>query len=351
MRIGLLTGGGDCPGLNAAIRAVVRTADAEGDEVIGFHHGWRGVVDGEGSVLTPRDTRGILQSGGTVLGTARYHPDEQEGGLAGVRRTVRSDRLDTLVVLGGDGTLGASVIVAETGIAVIGVPKTIDNDVRGTERCIGFDTAVGTASEAIDRVHTTAESHDRLMVVEVMGRSAGWLAVHAGVAAGADVICVPEDPVPAADLAEALRRRHDAGATSSVVVVAEGAVVDGLSPTAAPATSIGALLARELEATTGFETRLTVLGHIQRGGTPSAGDRWLATQLGIEAVDAARAGCGRTLVALDADRPVRRPLDVVAGGPRLVPPQVLAMARRLTVELDGRAALGDREQPAATARA
>ncbi len=330
MRLGLLTGGGDCPGLNAAIRAIVRAAEAAGDEVIGFHHGWRGVVDEEGAPLTSEETKGILQSGGTILGTARYHPHEHEGGLDAVVKTVRSRRLDAVVVLGGDGTLDASVAVADSGVPVVGIPKTIDNDVPGTERCIGFDTAVSTAADAIDRVHTTGESHDRLMVVEVMGRVAGWLAVHSGVAAGADAICTPEEATDVAELAAALRERHDAGSSSSVVVVAEGADVGSAESTPALPTT-GARVAAALEALTGFETRLTVLGHIQRGGSPVASDRWLATQLGIEAVDAVRAGCTRTLLGIQGEHAVRLPLDVVTSGPRLVPPLVLRLARRLTV--------------------
>ncbi len=333
MRLGLLTGGGDCPGLNAAIRAVVRTATENADQVIGFHHGWRGVVEGDGIPLSTSQTKGILQSGGTILGTARYHPHEHEGGVQAALHTARSERLDAMIVLGGDGTLGASLVLSEAGLPVIGIPKTIDNDVMGTDRCIGFDTAVATAADAIDRVHTTGESHDRLMVVEVMGRSSGWLAVLAGTAAGADAICVPEEPTDLESLATALRRRHDAGSNSSVVVVAEGAHLD---PTATErcreaTVSTGALVARALEASTGFETRLTVLGHVQRGGPPTADDRWLATQLSIAAVDAAHAGSTRSLVGLRGEETVTEPLDVVTDGRRAVPPSLLRMAQRLTV--------------------
>ncbi|MGC8463505.1 MAG: 6-phosphofructokinase, partial [Acidimicrobiales bacterium] len=229
MRVGLLTGGGDCPGLNAAIRAVVRAATQSGDEVVGFHHGWRGVVDDEASLLSWETTRGILGSGGTVLRTARYHPHEHVGGLDAVVRTVRHEQLDALVVVGGDGTLGAAARVASCGVPVVGIPKTIDNDVPGTTRCIGFDTAVAIAAEAVDRLETTGESHDRLMVAEVMGRTTGWLAVEAGIAGGANAVCLPEVPTDLDTLAAAIVDRHDTGTSSSVVVVAEGAalVVDG----------------------------------------------------------------------------------------------------------------------------
>ncbi len=227
MRIGLLTGGGDCPGLDAAIRAVVRVGEGAGDEIIGFRHGWRGVVDGETWPLTTQETKGILQQGGTILGTARYHPDEHEGGVHDVLATIDRARIDVLVVIGGDGTLGCAHQLALSGIPVVGIPKTIDNDVPGTNRCIGFDTAAAIATEAVDRLHTTGESHDRLMVVEVMGRTTGWLAVSAGIAGGADAICMPEEPTDLDGLAKAIRRRHDRGSSSSVVVVAEGALFHG----------------------------------------------------------------------------------------------------------------------------
>ncbi len=329
MRIGLLTGGGDCPGLNAAIRAVVRVSEVTGDEVVGFRHGWRGVVEGDGVALTTRQTRGILQSGGTILRTARYHPHRHAGAMEAVAATFARERLDAFVVLGGDGTLGAGARVAEAGMAVVGIPKTIDNDVAGTEACIGFATAVDTAAEAIDRVQTTGESHDRLMVVEVMGRTTGWLAVVAGTAAGADAVCIPEEPTRLDDLAAALERRHAAGSSSSVVVVAEGATV--VDADRDPATSMGAVVAEGLARRTGFEVRLTILGHVQRGGAPNAADRVLATSLGVAAADAVRAGCTDVLVAAVGEGTVRVPLETVCGGRRPVPTALLSLARRMTV--------------------
>ena len=226
MRIGVLTGGGDCPGLNAAIRAIVLSAENGGDQIIGFHHGWRGVAEGEGTLLTEADTKGLLQTGGTMLRTALYHPDKHEGGTEAVLATFERERLDAFIVIGGDGTLGAALKLSQRGVPLVGIAKTIDHDVSGTHRCIGFDTAVATAAEAIDRVQTTGESHDRLMVVEVMGRTSGWLAVCAGLAAGANALCLPEIPVDFDQLAKAIAQRHDAGSTSSVVVVAEGALHD-----------------------------------------------------------------------------------------------------------------------------
>ena len=329
MRIGLLTGGGDCPGLNAAIRAVVLTASAAGDETVGFHHGWKGVVEGDAEVLTADSTRGILQSGGTMLRTARYHPDEHEGGIGAVQDSIERQRLDVLVVVGGDGTLGSASRLARVGVPIVGIPKTIDNDVAGTARCIGFDTAVSTAAEAIDRVHTTGESHDRVMVVEVMGRSTGWLAIYAGLAAGANAICLPERRANLHDLAKALQSHHEAGSSSSVVVVAEGAQFsdcDGFG-----SRSVGTTVASELVGLTGYETRLTVLGHIQRGGMPSAADRVLATRFGVAAVAAAHDRAFSSLVRWRDDTVDLCPLEVVRDGPRPVPARLLQVMSGLTI--------------------
>jgi len=330
MRIGLLTGGGDCPGLDAAIRAVVRVGEDTGDEIIGFRHGWRGVVGGETWPLTTRETKGILQQGGTILGTARYHPDEHEGGVDDVLATIDRARIDVLVVIGGDGTLGCAHQLALSGIPVVGIPKTIDNDVPGTNHCIGFDTAAAIATEAVDRLHTTGESHDRLMVVEVMGRTTGWLAVSAGIAGGADAICMPEEPTDLDGLAKAIRRRHDRGSSSSVVVVAEGALFHG-DPEPGLQASAGAVVADELAARTGYETRLTVLGHVQRGGAPTATDRLLATSFGVAAVHTAHARSVDTMVASIDERIEVVSLDAVAVGPRPVPTHLLDVARQLTV--------------------
>jgi 6-phosphofructokinase len=326
MRIGLLTGGGDCPGLNAAIRAVVKCAENSDDEVVGFHHGWLGVAEGESTRLTVADTKGLLQTGGTILRTALYHPDAHAGGTDAVLTTFERERLDAFVVIGGDGTLGAALKLASLGVPLVGIAKTIDNDVSGTQHCIGFDTAVATAAEAIDRVQTTGESHDRLMVVEVMGRTSGWLAVCAGIAAGADALCLPEEPVDLDQLAKAIGRRHDSGSNSSVVVVAEGALRDDPKEGSA-----GTRISNGLAERTGFETRLTVLGHIQRGGPPIASDRLLASNCGITAMHAVHSGAFNTLVSASDMTTELVPLNIVAAGPRPVPPALLTVARELTV--------------------
>lgn len=329
MRIGLLTGGGDCPGLNAAIRAVVRVASGFDDEVLGFHHGWRGVVEGDASRLTVAETRGILAQGGTILRTDRYHPCEHEGGEEAVLETIDQAGVEALIVIGGDGTLGAASRIADLGVPIVAIPKTIDNDVTGTERCIGFDTAVAIAADAIDRVHTTGESHDRLMVVEVMGRITGWLALCAGIAAGADAICLPEEPADLDELAAAIHRRHAAGSTSSVVVVAEGATFFGSERNEHE--SAGAVVHRGLAERTGFDTRLTVLGHVQRGGMPTATDRLLATNFGVSAIDAVHAGSFSTMVGIQGDELSLVPLASVLGGSRPVPESLLSIAEQLIV--------------------
>jgi 6-phosphofructokinase 1 len=328
MRIGLLTGGGDCAGLNAAIRAAVRAGSSYGDEFVGFHHGWRGVVEGEASPLTLTDTKGLLQSGGTILRTAGYHPQEHEGGVAAALESVERNRLDALIVMGGDGTLGSANHLAQLGLPLVGIAKTIDNDVAGANRCIGFDTAVAIAAEAIDRLHTTGESHDRLMVVEVMGRSVGWLAVCSGIAAGADALCLPEVPTDFDELAKAIGRRHDAGSSSSVVVVAEGAL--GGAFLGSPDGSAGSMVSRELAQRTGYETRLTVLGHVQRGGPPTASDRLLATRCGVTAIEAVHDHKFATLLSMSDDVATLVPLSLVANGARPVPEPLLRVARTMT---------------------
>jgi 6-phosphofructokinase 1 len=328
MRIGLLTGGGDCAGLNAAIRAAVRAGSSYGDEFVGFHHGWRGVVDDDSSDLTTADTRGILRNGGTILRSAGFHPHEHEGGVAAVLDTVARHRLDALIVIGGDGTLNSANHLAELGVPIVGIAKTIDNDVQGTSHCIGFDTAVATAVEAIDRLQTTGESHDRLMVVEVMGRTVGWLAVCSAIAGGADALCLPELPTDFDELAKAVTRHHDAGSTSSVVVVAEGAL--GGAFLGSPDGSAGSMVSRELAQRTGFETRLTVLGHVQRGGPPTSSDRLLATRFGVGAVEAVHARRFSTLVSICDDTADLVPISVVSNGARPVPEPLLRVARTMT---------------------
>ena len=329
MRVGLLTGGGDCPGLNAAIRAIVRCATLSHDEIIGFHHGWRGVVEREMSSLTTAETKGILQSGGTILHTDRYHPEQHEGGTDAVCRTVEEERLDALIVIGGDGTLTSASRLAKIGIPLVGIPKTIDNDVVGTMKCIGFDTAVATATEAIDRVHTTGESHDRVMIVEVMGRTVGWLAACAGIAAGADAICLPEEVTDIDALARAIIQRHDLGSSSSVVVVAEGAHV--LESKKSSTSSVGAQVASGLSTRTGYDSRLTVLGHIQRGGAPVPSDRLLATSFGVAAIDAVHSGRFASLISGDGISTQLGPIECVEEGRRMLPDSLLHVAHQLTV--------------------
>jgi 6-phosphofructokinase 1 len=301
MRFGVLTGGGDCPGLNAVIRAIVRKGiDVHGDSLVGFRDGWRGVLDGEHDELTIESTRGILHRGGTILGTSRTNPFKQDDGPEFVRETLAELKLDGLIAIGGEDTLGAAHRLHEDGAPVLGVPKTIDNDLSGTDVTFGFDTALQIATEAIDRLHTTAESHHRILVVEVMGRHAGWIALQSGVAGGADVILIPERPFDLDAVCAQLERRRARGRAFSIVVAAEGALpAQGEEALATGETDefgharlggIGHWLEGEIESRTGFETRATVLGHIQRGGTPTARDRVLATRFGLAAIDAAHDG-------------------------------------------------------------
>jgi ATP-dependent phosphofructokinase / diphosphate-dependent phosphofructokinase len=298
MRIGILTGGGDCPGLNAVIRAVVRKAiDVYGDQMIGFRDGWRGVLEASFEELTIESTRGILPRGGTILGSSRTNPYKREDGVQRVRDTLAEFNLDGLIAIGGEDTLGVANKLNGDGVNVIGVPKTIDNDLGGTDVTFGFDTALQIATEAIDRLHTTAESHNRILVVEVMGRTAGWIALHSGVAGGADVILIPEIPFDIDEVCRLIRRRHERGRYFSIVVAAEGATPKEGTMAVQTGTvdefghprlgGIGVALEREIESRTGFETRATVLGHVQRGGTPTAFDRVLATRLGLAAITAA----------------------------------------------------------------
>ena len=310
MRIGVLTGGGDCPGLNAVIRAVVRKAvDGYEDQVIGFRAGWRGVIENTFEELTIESTRGILPRGGTILQSSRTNPFGREDGVERIRQTLAAHELDGLIPIGGEDTLGVANRLQSDGVNVIGVPKTIDNDLGGTDLTFGFDTALQIATDAIDRLHTTAESHDRILVVEVMGRTAGWIALHSGVAGGADVILIPEIPFDIDEVCRHIRRRHDRGRSFSIVVAAEGAAPKEGTIAVSRENSfdefghprlggIGYTLERAIEERTGYETRATVLGHVQRGGTPTAFDRVLATRLGLAAVDAAHAGRWGTMTAL-----------------------------------------------------
>jgi phosphofructokinase-like protein len=298
MRIGVLTGGGDAPGLNAAIRAVARRAFQLGHQVSGVKNGWAGCL-GEGLIdeLKPADVRGILPQGGTILGTSRTNPLKEQNGIERVIRALRHNGIDALVPIGGDDTLSVAARLHEAGFRTVGVPKTIDNDLSVTEFCIGFDTAVGVVTEALDRLHTTASAHHRVMVVEAMGRDAGWVALTGGLAGGADLIIIPEFEVPVSDVVAHLYRRRGEGKLFSIIVVAEGAHIPELEREIGEAEKdafghirlakrgIGDLLAGRIEGETGFETRVTVLGHLQRGGSPSPLDRLWATRLGVAAVE------------------------------------------------------------------
>ncbi len=340
MRVGLLTGGGDVPGLNAAIRAVVKRGEGEyGHSIIGFRNGWRGVVDGDVMPLTRDHIRNVLPVGGTLLGTARYHPHASDGGIDAVLATLEAERIEAMICIGGDGTLHAASKVAEAGVRMVAIPKTIDNDVWGTDRSIGFDTAVEIATEALDRVHTTAESHNRVMIVEVMGRHAGWIAVTAGIAGGAEVVLAPEEPFDIDKVIRFLKHRHRAHANFSIVVVAEGAVpAEGTSMSyEAPVGQFGEIVAgaigervkAEIEKRTGFDTRVTVLGHVQRGGTPAPSDRILGSRFGVAAIDAISRGESNVMTALRGEEVVLVPLPEIAGKVKHVPDELLQVARAL----------------------
>ncbi|HEV2477653.1 MAG TPA: ATP-dependent 6-phosphofructokinase [Candidatus Dormibacteraeota bacterium] len=336
MRIGVLTGGGDAPGLNAAIRAVARRAFQLGHQVSGVKNGWAGCL-GEGLIdeLKPADVRGILPQGGTILGTSRTNPLKEQNGIDRVIRALRHNGIDALVPIGGDDTLSVAARLHEAGFRTVGVPKTIDNDLSVTEFCIGFDTAVGVVTEALDRLHTTASAHHRVMVVEAMGRDAGWVALTGGLAGGADMIIIPEFEVPVSDVVAHLYRRRGEGKLFSIIVVAEGAHVpelerelggeaekDAFGHIRLAKRGIGDLLAGRIEGETGFETRVTVLGHLQRGGSPSPVDRLWATRLGVAAVELIVEGKSGVI-------PIRRNGDV-----EVVPlTEVIKETRRVPKEL------------------
>jgi 6-phosphofructokinase 1 len=336
-RVGILTGGGDCPGLNAVIRAVVRRGVLEaGDSVVGFRYGWAGAMQGDAVELTLENTKGILPRGGTILGTSRTNPYKEEGGAAKVLEVLDAHGVDALIAVGGEDTLGVARRLFEDGAKVVGVPKTIDNDLNGTDFTFGFHTAVQVATDAIDRLHTTAESHNRVMVVEVMGRHAGWIATYSGMAGGADAILVPERPFDLDDVCRRIQRRHDAGRTFSIIVVSEGAMPQGADgPRAeqevdafghARLGGIAVELERQIEDRTGFESRMTILGHVQRGGTPTAYDRVLATRFGVAALDAVSDAAFGQMVALHAADIVRVPLDEALREPKLLDPALYETA-------------------------
>jgi ATP-dependent phosphofructokinase / diphosphate-dependent phosphofructokinase len=330
-RIGVLTGGGDCPGLNAVIRGVVRKGvNTHGHEIVGFRYGWAGVLANEATPLTVESTSGILPRGGTILGTSRTNPYKEDGGSDRVRETLEARGIDVLIPIGGEDTLGVARRLSEDGIPVVGVPKTIDNDLAGTDFTFGFQTAVQIATDAIDRLHTTAESHNRVIVVEVMGRHAGWIAAYAGMAGGADVILVPERPFDIEQVCDHVRRRHARGRTFSIVVVSEGAIPkDGHVWSQHAGTDafghqrlggIAVQLEQEIERRTGFESRMTILGHVQRGGSPLAYDRVLGTRFGVAAVDAATAGDFGKMVALRGTEIEVVPLSAALDEPKLLDP-------------------------------
>ena len=335
--VGILTGGGDCPGLNAVIRAVVRSSDAAGWDCVGILEGWRGLVEGAYRDLDLRDVSGILPRGGTILGTSRTNPYKLEGGVEKVLGNIRDRGLDAVVAIGGEDTLGvAARLHRESDAPVVGVPKTIDNDLSGTDYTFGFDTAMTIATEAIDRLHTTAESHNRVMVVEVMGRHAGWIAVMSGIAGGADAILIPEQPVDYDQVAEGLRKRHARGKNFSIIVVSEGTELPGLEDdgeldafghVTLSKRGVGDLLAREIGERTGFETRVTVLGHVQRGGSPTPRDRVLATRFGLKAAELVHAGQFGQMAALRGDDVVAVSLDEATAELKTVPPEWYAVAQ------------------------
>ncbi len=319
-KIGILTGGGDCPGLNAVIRAVVRKASRYGWVTIGIKNGWKGLIEGDMFPLTDRVVSGILPKGGTILGTSRTNPCKESGTVEKVQQNIRKFKLDALVAIGGEDTLGVALKLYQLGIPVVGVPKTIDNDLSGTDFTFGFDTAVSIVTEAIDRLHTTAESHHRVMVLEVMGRHAGWIATVAGIAGGADEILIPEQPFDLDLVCRNLKARYESGKTFSIVVVSEGAKPKDIDKFATVSEErdefghvrlggIGNFLGKEIEKRLGVETRVTVLGHVQRGGTPTAYDRVLATRFGVAAVDAIKNQEYGKMVALRGNKIITVPLQ------------------------------------------
>lgn len=325
MRIAVLTGGGDCPGLNAVIRAVVRKAMMDyGWEVIGIKNGWAGYMTGDIELLDLHKVSGILPKGGTILGTSRTNPFKKEEGPQKIIKTAQDLGIEATVAIGGEDTIGVAYKLHTMGMPMVGVPKTIDNDLGGTDFTFGFDTAVNIATEAIDRLHTTAESHHRVIVVEVMGRHTGWIAVYAGIAGGADVILVPEKPFDVQEVCDLIKRRHDRGKSFSIVVVAEGAKfkteadVDGSLITQDVEVDefghvrlggIGSVLGREIERRTGFETRVSALGYVQRGGTPTAFDRVLATRFGVKACELVKEKQSGRMVALRGNRIISVPME------------------------------------------
>ncbi|HSA52770.1 MAG TPA: 6-phosphofructokinase [Yinghuangia sp.] len=339
MRVGVLTGGGDCPGLNAVIRAVVRKGVTEyGYDFLGFRDGWRGPLEADTQALDIQAVRGILPRGGTILGSSRTNPMKIDGGVERIRENLAKLEVDALVAIGGEDTLGVATRLHEHGVQVVGVPKTIDNDLGATDYTFGFDTAVNIATEAIDRLHTTAESHRRVLIVEVMGRHAGWIAIHSGMAGGANVILIPEQQFDIEQVCGWVESRFRTN-YAPIVVVAEGAIPqEGQMVTKdqtldafghVKLSGIGDWLAAEIERRTGHEARTTVLGHVQRGGTPTAFDRWLATRFGFHAIDAVHEGKWGRMVALRGTDVVTVPLEEATRELKTVPPALYQEAKVL----------------------
>ena len=349
MKIGVLTGGGDCPGLNAVIRAIVRKGTFHyEDEFVGFVEGWRGLLEDKTMELGLSAVGGILPRGGTILRTSRTNPGKHADGLQRCADNLRKHGCDALIAIGGDDTLSVAQKLFANDVKVVGVPKTIDNDLAGTYFTFGFDTAVNIATEAIDRVHTTAEAHNRVIVVEVMGRDSGWIATYSGIAGGADVILVPEVPFDVDQVAELIRQRHSRGRYFSIVVAAEGAkFADGNEKHCGSSLQagrddfghirlggIGSTLASEIEKRTGFETRSVVLGHIQRGGSPSAYDRVLATRYGLGAIDMVHRGEFGRMAALRGNKIISIPLQEAIATNRKVDKEILDAAIGILDKLD-----------------
>ena len=336
-RVGILTGGGDCPGLNAVIRAIVRRALMYGGyEVVGIKQGWRGLAEGLTMPLGRADVRGILHRGGTILGTSRTNIFKNEETTRKSLENYKKLKLDALIAVGGEDTLGSADKLAGLGINIVGCPKTSDNDLMGTDYTFGFDTAVEIATEAVDRLHTTAESHDRVLVCEVMGRHAGWIATYAGLAGGADAILIPEKPINLDEVCAMIQQRSKHGVNFSIIVVAEGAKIEGREVLASKHVDefgheqlggIGSVLAKHIEKQTGFDTRVTVLGHVQRGGTPTAMDRVLGTRFGVAAMDAVHNRHFGVLVGLQGKEIVEVPLSTVSEGLKTVDSDLYEMSK------------------------
>lgn len=336
-RIGILTGGGDCPGLNPVIRAVVRKAFAEGFDVLGIKYGWKGLIEDDITPLDLQSVSGILPKGGTILGTSRTNPYKKEGDLKRLKDNYKKHQLFALIAVGGEDTLGVANKLSKEGLNIVGVPKTIDNDLSETDYTFGFDTALNIATDCIDRLHTTAESHNRIMVAEVMGRHAGWIAVHAGIAGGADIILIPEVPIDIDEVCNLIKKRHERGKNFSIVVVAEGArFKEGQEVLTTEKLDefghvrlggIGQVLGELIEKRTGYETRVTVLGHIQRGGSPTAFDRVLGTRFGVKAVELVKEGKFGQMVSLQGNKIVDVAIEKAVGKLKTVDMKLYEIAK------------------------